>query len=480
MAALRVNFGTTAYDWDSNTSRYAPVQFNAGIETAGIPLGVDYSGVIFGSDLIISVCAGKVVRGYTVRAEYSGGWAYRPSGVGSNPTWMRNGSASVVALRGILRSAAGIVFSLPPTGASASNTATEVERSYPIGRVPQPAGGLAGASKDAVLQAWNGGSGSFSTSPRVGGSALNDYMVANPGWKNSWTCPRLSVDVTLLLSDMPRRTHAASIEIRGSDQDVPVALAYPDGEPVVGVPVTLRASNSNVVVNGEDSYSFYASEATSVTDSTGVASFSVRGQKAGSATLAVVLKDDWAAYSDLYQPAFGTAPISATVTAPWQQQAKPPLVSPTLSCVFYPEQQAVEERSAYVTYQDSAGWNAGANSVDQLGGDVELVFTQLPATGVVIGFTQDRDNPGDRGRITHGFYFHRNLAGSPVAQVIESGVTKSDELPHTSSIEWRVQRAGGVVRYLADGEVVCQSLIPSDGELSVGCALYASTDAVES
>lgn len=479
MASLRFNFGTTAYDWDGNAGRYVPVQINSGDAVAGIPFGIDYSGVLFGSADNIVMCAGKVVRGYTVRAEYSGGWSSRPAGIGSNPTWMRNGSAGVVALSNVLRGSTAVAFTLPPTGASAANTATVAERSYPIGRIPLPAGGLAGPSKESVMQAWNGGIGSFNTSPRVGGQQLNDYMVANPSWKNSWTCPRLSVDVTLLLSDMPRRTHATSIEIQGSDQAVPVTLAYPGGEPVVGVPVTLRASNTNALVNGHSSLDFYASEATSVTDSTGVAAFSVRGQKVGSATLDVVLKDEWAIYSDLYTPAFGTAPISVTVKES-PQQANPPLVSPTLSCVFYPEQQAVEERSAYVTYEDSAGWNAGANSVDQLDGDVELVFTQPPATGVVIGFTQSRDDPADRDRITHGFYFHRNLAGSPVAQVIESGVTKSDELPHTSSIEWRVQRAGGVVRYLADGEVVCQSLIPSDGELSVGCALYASTDAVES
>lgn len=478
MASLRLNFGTMAYDWDWNAGRYVPVQINSGDAVEGIPLGIDYLGVLFGSSDSIIMCSGKVVRGYTVRAEYSGGWASRPAGIGSKPTWMRNGYAGVVALSNVLRGSTAVAFTLPPTGASAANTATVAERSYPIGRIPLPAGGLVGPSKESVMQAWNGGIGSFNTSPRVGGYQLDDYMVENPSWKNSWTCPRLSVDVTLLLSDMPRRTHATSIEIQGSDQAVPVTLAYPGGEPVVGVPVTLRASNSNVTVNGQDSI-FYASEATSVTDGTGVASFRVRGQKVGSATLAVVLKDDWAAYSDLYQPAFGTAPISVTVKES-PQQANPPLVSPTLSCVFYPEQQAVEERSAYVTYEDSAGWNAGANSVDQLGGDVELVFTQLPATGVVIGFTQDRDNPGDRGRITHGFYFHRNLAGSPVAQVIESGVTKSDELPHTSGIEWRIQRASGVVRYLADGEVVCQSLVPSDGVLSVGCALYANTDAVES
>lgn len=480
----------------------------------GSNAATNYFNLCAGSPDIMRVLAGKVVRGYRVRWEVTGGWKHRPDSPSDHnydprtEGMLRNGDIPVYALGGgILRGLDYVHSMLSSREATSTRIVNEPTRSYPFGRVPAFPGLDSGSEPlMKLISKWFGASvGVMSISPRIlpshtSNNSVDDYMGEHQEtWKYIWSFPRITTDVQLDLSDPPRRTHADYVEIQGTDQSLPIKLAYPGSEPVVGVPITLRASNSCVSVNGQSTGTLFASEAISVTDDTGVAWFRVRGVKVGSSSLALVLQDEWEAFSDLYQPAFGTAPISVDVQEPWVEppeesedpaQSGPSLVSisplpttqvnPYQTCVFYPEQKAVEERSAYVIYEDSAGWNAGANSVDQLDGDVELVFTQPPATGVVIGFTQNRDDPAGRDRITHGFYFHRNLAGRPVAQVIESGVTKSDELPHTSGIEWRIQRASGVVRYLADGEVVCQSLVPSDGVLSVGCALYANTDAVES
>lgn len=481
MTVQSLDLGTSAYYWDGPSGQYVPVQYSAGEEVSGIPLGETYEGVLFGSTTLLAVAAGRVVRGYTVRAEVRGGWRWRPPGVGSNPTWLRNGAAAAVALQNVLTGAAGVVLSLPPTGATASNTVTEAPRGYPIGKVPSPAGSLTGASKSAVISAWPAGVGTFNTSPRVGGQALDDYMVQNPSWKNSWTVPSLSVDVTLMLSGVPTRTHAARVEMQADDLEFPVKLAYPDGEPVVGVPVTLRAGGACVAISGDDTYGLYAGAATVTTGADGIAQFGLRSLSAGSDTLHVELQGDWKKYSDLYSPPFGTRPVAVTITAP-SPEPKPPTVvtTPSMVCTSIPEQPAVAERSAYVKYESSTGWDAGANSVDQLDGDVELVFSQPPATGVVVGFAMDREDPTDRSRVTHGFFFHRNLAGSPVAQVIESGATKTDEFAHLSTTEWRVQRIGGAVRYLMDGNVIFRSATPSAGVLSVGCSIYASGDEVPS
>ena len=483
MTAYSLSLGTSAYYWDGPSGQYVPMQFSAGEATPdGLILGEKYMGVLFGSPMLLAVAAGLVVRGYTVRAEVRGGWRVRPPGVGNNPAWLRNGAASVYALQNVLVGGSAVTMTLMPSGMVSSNTVTEATRGYPIGKVPSPAGVLTGASKLDIVRAWHGGVCTyFDTTPHVGGRALSDYMVQNPSWKNSWTVPSLSVDVTLMLSGVPTRTHAASIEMQADDLEFPVKLAYPDGEPVIGVPVTLRSERACVAVSGDDTNGLYAGAATVITGADGIAQFGLRSLSAGSDTLHVELQGDWKKYSDLYSPPFGTRPVAVTVTAP-SPKPKPPTVvtTPIMVCTSIPEQPAVAERSAYVKYESSTGWDAGANSVDQLDGDVELVFSQPPATGVVVGFAMDREDPTDRSRVTHGFFFHRNLAGSPVAQVIESGATKTDEFAHLSTTEWRVQRIGGAVRYLMDGNVIFRSAVPSAGVLSVGCSIYASGDEVPS
>ena len=155
--------------------------------------------------------------------------------------------------------------------------------------------------------------------------------------------------------------------------------------------------------------------------------------------------------------------------------------SQTQICTTVPAVEAVEGAPAYVKKVPVYAWNAGANSTAELDGDVELVFTQEPAVGVVIGFTQDRISVTSRSRVTHGFYFHYDNAGAaPVCQIIEGGRTLTAQLPHSRDTEWKVQRIGSTVRYIADDVVVLTSASPSVGTLSVGCALYATGDTVAS
>ena len=122
-------------------------------------------------------------------------------------------------------------------------------------------------------------------------------------------------------------------------------------------------------------------------------------------------------------------------------------------------------------------WNAGANSEQQLDGDVRVAFTMAQVLAAVIGFTQDRESTQSPDRMTHAFAFTTDAAARPVAQVREGSRVLTAAVPYEiESTEFEIRRTGGTVRYLRNGSVVYTSRAKSEGEISVGCAIYASGD----
>lgn len=146
-------------------------------------------------------------------------------------------------------------------------------------------------------------------------------------------------------------------------------------------------------------------------------------------------------------------------------------------CTFYPEvigRPAVPGRVDNIVDQ---AWNAGANSVQELDGDVRVRFTTPAAIGSIIGFTGDREAITDPDRITHGFAFTLQQSGAALAHVREGSRVRTAALQFApGQTEFEIRRAGGAVLYLVDDLVIYRSREPSVGPVSVGCALYASGD----
>ncbi len=151
-------------------------------------------------------------------------------------------------------------------------------------------------------------------------------------------------------------------------------------------------------------------------------------------------------------------------------------------CTTYPEQQAepaVAPSPARVVYDNVFGWDAGANSEDQLDGDVSMRLTMDKAIGVVVGLTAIRGNLMDIGnyaRMSHALYFHQNEGGRMQACAMEAGRRVSPLRIYTSSDAWEVRRVGSTVDYLHNGTRFLRSQVSSTGMILVGCAMYGTGD----
>lgn len=151
-----------------------------------------------------------------------------------------------------------------------------------------------------------------------------------------------------------------------------------------------------------------------------------------------------------------------------------PPITPT-RCVECPE---IDPILPSVTETAIQGWNAGANSVEMLAGDVQTVFTiPAQALGIVIGFKQSREFQTTPALITHGIYF-TNLGGFDYWYVSESMTRRTTPLRRNAADEFRIRRIHDVVRYYCNGLLVYTSAIPSVGPVLVNACLFATGDQV--
>lgn len=146
------------------------------------------------------------------------------------------------------------------------------------------------------------------------------------------------------------------------------------------------------------------------------------------------------------------------------------------NCLVCPEVDAQTGRPAYYSYQPVVGWNAGANSITELDGDLHTVFDMpLGDTGVVLGLRGGRNRNTVPGLIEHGFYF-QSVGGFNAYQVTEAGIVRMDLQPRSVDDQFEIRRVGGRVSYLVNGVVVYTSTIPSYGPKVVNSCLYTSGD----
>lgn len=135
---------------------------------------------------------------------------------------------------------------------------------------------------------------------------------------------------------------------------------------------------------------------------------------------------------------------------------------------------------ATVTQQPVLGWNAGANSVAVLDGDLHAVFAMPAGTvGAVVGLKAGRARPTVPDLVTHGLFF-QSLAGVDMVQVVESGAPQGAAAMRNATDTFELRRVAGVVTYWQNGTLLRTSMRPSAGVVLVNACLYASGDEVPS
>ncbi|MBH1530588.1 hypothetical protein I5T99_16110 [Stenotrophomonas maltophilia] len=154
-----------------------------------------------------------------------------------------------------------------------------------------------------------------------------------------------------------------------------------------------------------------------------------------------------------------------------------------VTCTTYPEQKAepavpaVPPRREYLSVFE---WDAGADSADELDGDVAMRLTMSRAVGVVVGLAiLDEAELSDPARVRHGLYFHQSEGGRLLACVLERGRRVSPIRLYDPQDLWEVRRIGGTVHYLHNGQRFYTSQQASHGLVVVGCAIYATGDFIE-
>jgi len=152
-------------------------------------------------------------------------------------------------------------------------------------------------------------------------------------------------------------------------------------------------------------------------------------------------------------------------------------------CVHYPAIAAVPPVLYTRTQTPTQAWDAGANSVRQLLGDVRLAFSGVPPpVGSVIGLTVDRQAITNPQRMAFAWYLTLHASGSPHALCYEHGVITSAAYAYDESSVFAIERRGQQIFYWLDDVLRRRtvSTLPIDKAVSVGAALYGGYDRLPS
>lgn len=146
------------------------------------------------------------------------------------------------------------------------------------------------------------------------------------------------------------------------------------------------------------------------------------------------------------------------------------------TCVRCPSRPFRASRPAGFVESSVLGWNAGARSIDRIDGDCYLEWDMPLVSGVVCGITtQFLSTTPDE--VQHGFFF-QNIGGGSYAGVVELGVEKTVPTLHASDAVFRIERVGGRVRYMIDGDVIYYSDTRSTLSLITVGLLYDRLDGI--
>lgn len=147
-------------------------------------------------------------------------------------------------------------------------------------------------------------------------------------------------------------------------------------------------------------------------------------------------------------------------------------------CLVCPEIPAQPAQPAQVITDPLLGWNAGANSITVLDGDLRVADTldALP-TGIVIGLKASRAGPTAPELITHGLYLYA-AAGKCFVEVRESGLRVGTPQALAIGDTFEIRREAGRVSYWLAGVHWMHSARRSTGPVLVNACLYSAGDSL--
>lgn len=147
-------------------------------------------------------------------------------------------------------------------------------------------------------------------------------------------------------------------------------------------------------------------------------------------------------------------------------------------CVVCPALAGSPGRPASTITSPGYGWNAGANSVALLDGDVFVTDTLDAApVDLFVGLKASRANVGAPATLAYGLRFF-SLGGAVRVELWEAGRKVRDAVVFTLGNTWEIRRVNGVVTYYLAGSAVRESPTPSREPVLVSACLYAAGDAI--
>lgn len=286
-----------------------------------------------------------------------------------------------------------------------------------------------------------------------------------------------------------------------AETPIEVTLSYPSGEPVIGEKVRVATSGARVQLAAGSSSRFRA-YAESMTDGEGKVRFRVQGVEEGTAVVEITCSradlDGNRLFGLLYDP-----PLEASVSirvyggeesslpdekptfppppfdpdAPPQPEA-PPVVTPGETvCTTYPEIDEIPAVPAWVETIAVNEWDAGANSIKELDGDVHTVFSfDAPVVGVAVGFVNHRENVHDYSRLMFGVLMSQSASGTPQFRVMEYGRFRTGFIKYTLGEPIELRRVQNEFSAWYNGERLLRGSQAYDGPLIVGSSLYSTGD----
>jgi hypothetical protein len=286
-----------------------------------------------------------------------------------------------------------------------------------------------------------------------------------------------------------------------AETPIEVTLSYPSGEPVIGETVRVTTSGARVQLAAGNSSRFRA-YAESMSDGEGKVRFRVQGVEEGTAVVEITCGrtdlDGNRPFGQLYDPPLeGSVSIrvyggeesslpdeeSTFPPPPYDPDAppqpeEPPVVTPGETiCTTYPEIDEIPAVPAWVETIVVNEWDAGANSVQELDGDVRTVFSfDAPVVGVAVGFVDHREDVHDYSRLMFGVLMSQSAAGTPQFRVMEYGRFRTGFIEYTLGEPIELRRVQNEFSAWYDGERLLRGSQAYDGTLIVGSSLYSTGD----
>lgn len=147
-------------------------------------------------------------------------------------------------------------------------------------------------------------------------------------------------------------------------------------------------------------------------------------------------------------------------------------------CIVCPQLPAVPYAPDSAVTDPRLGWNAGANSIAMVAGDLHVTDTvAVPPAGLVIGLKAVRNNQTDPADVLHGLFFYRN-GGQPRVEVREQGARIGIAHNYAAGAAWEIRRVGAWITYLVAGVVLAKTPAKTLGPMLVNACLYAAQDGV--